>query len=253
MMRSVFGSVIVMGFAIVLALVGFLQTYIPLSDWGSALQDTLSLSVSLPWWDDALTWWMKFLILAAVNIPVALVIWAVFTFVVPKSIQGLVATKSMISIPYLWLLVLFFVPFGIVLKISLSDLALAIPPYTPTIKDGLWALVAGLDLENYAFIGAGAVFASFLFILLATVLFRVIYPRVKSGFFANSPTTTFTAAAMALTALAVSIATAALLFGALSLLVPAFSRFVDIPDFLYFAAYLSSLKIAVISTFLTLL
>ncbi|MCL4124844.1 UNVERIFIED_CONTAM: hypothetical protein GTU68_031338 [Idotea baltica] len=80
--------------------------------------------------------------------------------------------------PYAWLLIFFLVPFGIVLKISLSDIALAIPPYTPTMKDGLWTMLSGLDLENYAFIGA---------------------------------------------------------------------------DFLYFAAYLSSLKIALISTFLTLL
>jgi len=36
----------------------------------------------------------------------------------------------LIAIPYLWLLLLFLVPFVIVLKISLSDIALSIPPYT---------------------------------------------------------------------------------------------------------------------------
>ena len=35
----------------------------------------------------------------------------------------------LIAIPYVWLLALFLVPFFIVLKISLSDTALAIPPY----------------------------------------------------------------------------------------------------------------------------
>ena len=39
----------------------------------------------------------------------------------------------LIAIPYVWLLALFLVPFFIVLKISLSDTALAIPPYTPTL------------------------------------------------------------------------------------------------------------------------
>ena len=40
---------------------------------------------------------------------------------------------TLIGIPYFWLLALFLIPFGIVLKISLSDIALAIPPYTPTL------------------------------------------------------------------------------------------------------------------------
>ena len=38
---------------------------------------------------------------------------------------------ALIAVPYLWLLVLFLVPFLIVFKISLSDAALAIPPYAP--------------------------------------------------------------------------------------------------------------------------
>ncbi len=64
---------------------------------------------------------------------------------------------ALIALPYLWLLVLFLVPFLIVLKISLSDAALAIPPYTPTLDPGAgWAglrdWAAGLDLENYWFL-----------------------------------------------------------------------------------------------------
>ncbi|GHE89394.1 putrescine/spermidine ABC transporter permease [Aliiroseovarius zhejiangensis] len=61
---------------------------------------------------------------------------------------------ALISVPYLWLLALFLVPFLIVLKISLSDTALSIPPYTPTLdlSEG-WAGVkewwAGLDMENF--------------------------------------------------------------------------------------------------------
>lgn len=54
--------------------------------------------------------------------------------------------------PYLWLLALFLVPFAIVFKVSLSDTALAIPPYTPTLKDGFSALISGLDFENFVFL-----------------------------------------------------------------------------------------------------
>ena len=38
-----------------------------------------------------------------------------------------------VAIPYLWLVVLFLVPFLIVLKISFSMTAVAQPPYTPVI------------------------------------------------------------------------------------------------------------------------
>ncbi|HHC29019.1 MAG TPA: ABC transporter permease subunit [Rhodobacterales bacterium] len=64
---------------------------------------------------------------------------------------------ALIALPYMWLLALFFVPFLIVAKISLSDTALAIPPYTPTLDlsqgwSGLREWWAGLDFENYVFL-----------------------------------------------------------------------------------------------------
>src|SRR6056297_2493385 len=64
---------------------------------------------------------------------------------------------ALIVLPYAWLLALFLVPFLIVLKISLSDIALAIPPYTPTLDlSGGWAAVrdffSQLDFENYVFL-----------------------------------------------------------------------------------------------------
>jgi len=63
----------------------------------------------------------------------------------------------LIFVPYAWLLLLFLVPFGIVLKISLSDQALAIPPYTPTLdlSEG-WASVKAMfsafDFENFSWL-----------------------------------------------------------------------------------------------------
>ncbi len=58
----------------------------------------------------------------------------------------------LIAVPYIWLLALFLIPFAIVFKISLSDTALAIPPYTPTMKDGFAELLSGLDFENFVFL-----------------------------------------------------------------------------------------------------
>ena len=60
-------------------------------------------------------------------------------------------------LPYAWLLALFLVPFLIVLKISLSDIAIAIPPYVPTLDpsagwQGVKAFFAGLDFENFVFL-----------------------------------------------------------------------------------------------------
>jgi putrescine transport system permease protein len=59
-----------------------------------------------------------------------------------------------VIVPYLWLALFFAVPFLIILKISLSDTASAIPPYTPVL-DGLSALgdfFSQLDFENYTYL-----------------------------------------------------------------------------------------------------
>ena len=64
---------------------------------------------------------------------------------------------NLIAIPYLWLLALFLVPFLIVMKISLSEYALSIPPYSPYLDlsagwAGLVKFLSQLDLENYIFL-----------------------------------------------------------------------------------------------------
>lgn len=60
----------------------------------------------------------------------------------------------LIAIPYAWLLALFLIPFGIVFKISLSDIALARPPYMPQFSwdDGIGAFLSQLDFENFVFL-----------------------------------------------------------------------------------------------------
>ena len=64
---------------------------------------------------------------------------------------------TLIAIPYLWLTALFLVPFLIVVKISLSDVALARPPYTPQFDlalgwEGIRTFFANLDFENFTFL-----------------------------------------------------------------------------------------------------
>jgi putrescine transport system permease protein len=60
----------------------------------------------------------------------------------------------MVLAPYLWLVAFFLVPFLIVLKISLSQTAIAQPPYVPVLDlaagwQGIKDFVAGLSIENY--------------------------------------------------------------------------------------------------------
>src|SRR5579862_5178858 len=69
------------------------------------------------------------------------------------------AEKLVIRIPYAWLVVFFLVPFLIVLRISLSQPALAQPPYTPLLDlmagwHGVTAFFGALSFDNYALIGS---------------------------------------------------------------------------------------------------
>lgn len=64
---------------------------------------------------------------------------------------------ALIAVPYFWLLALFLIPFAIVFKISLSDAAIARPPYLPLLDlsegwAGFKAFLAELDFENYVFL-----------------------------------------------------------------------------------------------------
>lgn len=61
------------------------------------------------------------------------------------------------AIPFTWLIALFLIPFFIILKISLSDIAIAIPPYTPVLDEAFnWQnlknFFAQLDFESYLYL-----------------------------------------------------------------------------------------------------
>ncbi len=59
-----------------------------------------------------------------------------------------------VALPYLWLLLFFAAPFLIILKISFSDTAIAMPPYTPVFEGfaKIGAFFSDLDFENYLFL-----------------------------------------------------------------------------------------------------
>ena len=77
-----------------------------------------------------------------------------------RSLGAAVAGRLVILVPYLWLLVFFLVPFLIVFKISLSQTAIAIPPYQP-VFNGLGDLPARLrqfSLDNYLWLTQDALY-----------------------------------------------------------------------------------------------
>ena len=67
--------------------------------------------------------------------------------------------RVIVLVPYLWLAAFFLVPFLIVVKISLSQIAMTQPPYAPLFDpaagwEGLEAFLAALSLNNYATLAA---------------------------------------------------------------------------------------------------
>ncbi|KQQ58312.1 MULTISPECIES: ABC transporter permease subunit [Rhizobium/Agrobacterium group] len=59
-----------------------------------------------------------------------------------------------VAVPYLWLALFFAAPFFIIVKISLSDTAIAMPPYVPVFEgfSRIGEFFSQLDFENYIFL-----------------------------------------------------------------------------------------------------
>ena len=71
--------------------------------------------------------------------------------------------RRAIVLPYLWLVLFFFLPFLIVLRISLSQTAIAQPPYVPIFDPagglaGLQQFLAGLSSENYVLLASDPIY-----------------------------------------------------------------------------------------------
>lgn len=68
-----------------------------------------------------------------------------------------ILARSTIWLPYLWLLIFFLAPFVLVAKLSLSEPAIAQPPYIPAMRFldgpiGWWADIKRFSIGNYLFI-----------------------------------------------------------------------------------------------------
>ncbi|MET0708467.1 MAG: putrescine ABC transporter permease PotH, partial [Tardiphaga sp.] len=96
-------------------------------------------------------------------------------------------TRFLILAPYLWLVLFFVLPGLIILRISLSQSAIAQPPYTPVLDlaagwTGVMEFVQGLTVSNYVSLAADTIYAasylkSLQIALISTaILFVVGYP-----------------------------------------------------------------------------
>jgi putrescine transport system permease protein len=103
--------------------------------------------------------------------------------------------RLVVLVPYLWLALFFLVPFLIVLKISLSQTAIALPPYTPVLDltggwQGFKAFIGGLAPENYSFIASDSLYlasylksleiAAFSTLLLLVIGFPLAYGMARA-------------------------------------------------------------------------
>ncbi len=72
---------------------------------------------------------------------------------------GITGRTAVTAMPYLWLLLFFAVPFLIVLKISVSDMRLGMPPYEPLVTwTGHQVMQLKVNLANYAFLWEDALY-----------------------------------------------------------------------------------------------
>jgi putrescine transport system permease protein len=112
----------------------------------------------------------------------------------PAQQQDSFLRSLIVRFPYAWLVVFFLVPFLIVLKISLSQTAVAQPPYTPVLDlaggwHGLVAFFRGLSLDNYGLLGSDPIYllsylkslqiAAFSTVILLVVGYPIAYAIVR--------------------------------------------------------------------------
>jgi len=108
---------------------------------------------------------------------------------------GLNGRGLVVALPYVWLLLFFVAPFLIVLKISFSDVDLAIPPYKPLLE---WtaknAVAVKLNFNNYAFLFTDELYLkafvnSIKVALVSTVLCLLIGYPMAYGIARSKPVT----------------------------------------------------------------
>jgi putrescine transport system permease protein len=105
------------------------------------------------------------------------------------------AQKLAVATPYAWLVAFFLVPFLIVLKISVSQSAIALPPYTPVLDlgagwRGIEKFFQGLSLDNYRLLGSDPLYllsyvkslqiAAFSTLMLLAVGYPIAYGMART-------------------------------------------------------------------------
>jgi putrescine transport system permease protein len=120
------------------------------------------------------------------------------TAALPTRLANGFVNRLVIIIPYLWLLFFFLIPFVIVFKISLSQSAIAMPPYTPVLdfKDGISGFFAGfreLNFDNYVWLTQDALYfkaylSSVIIAAISTLLTLIVGYPIAYGM-ARAPAT----------------------------------------------------------------
>jgi putrescine transport system permease protein len=101
-----------------------------------------------------------------------------------QDVKPFLAKWALVAVPYLWSLLFFLAPFLIIFKISLSETAIAMPPYTPVIAglSDLWTKLSDFTFDNYVFLTEdplyySAYLSSLRIALVSTILLLVVgYP-----------------------------------------------------------------------------
>jgi putrescine transport system permease protein len=109
-----------------------------------------------------------------------------------------VVNRLVIVVPYVWLLIFFLIPFFIVFKISLSQTAIAMPPYTPVFDfaDGLSGFLDSfreLSSDNYVWLTEDALYfnayvSSLIIAGVSTILTLIVGYPIAYGM-ARAPST----------------------------------------------------------------
>jgi putrescine transport system permease protein len=103
----------------------------------------------------------------------------------PKDPTGSSKAKWLVvAVPYLWSAIFFLAPFFIIVKISLSQTAIAMPPYLPQFKElaTFWDSISQFSFDNYVFLTEdplyiAAYLSSLRIALVSTLLLLIVgYP-----------------------------------------------------------------------------
>lgn len=83
-----------------------------------------------------------------------------------------------IAIPMVWLLVFFLIPFLVVAKLSVSEPAIATPPYLPLVEWDGWRATISLNFENFTYLLQDPLYVRAYFFSLKVAFFSAIMTLV---------------------------------------------------------------------------